>query len=113
MGRDVGQVARDHLEAVRSGDPTAMAADYADDAVLVRPDETYRGRAAIERYFASVPERLGTAEVCFDELVVDGTTATFRWHLEGAPEQLSGTDTCTIRDGGIVHQVVRLDAADF
>ncbi len=101
------------MASVLGGVPAAMAADYAVDAVLVRPGETYRGRAAIERYFASVPDRLGDARVCFDELVVDGETATFSWHLEGGPLAVSGTDTCTIAGGEIVRQVVRLDDADF
>lgn len=123
--RDARTVAEDHLAAVRSGDPGAMAADYAEHAVLARPGERFEGRAAIVAYFATVPERLAGARVVFDSLeVADGpaagegadsgtATATFRWHLEGSAALASGTDVCTIRDGMIVHQVVRLDGADF
>jgi uncharacterized protein (TIGR02246 family) len=112
MTRPVESVARDHMEAVLAGDPVAMAADYADDAELNRPGEVLQGRAAIEAYFRTVPERLGDAVVVFDELEVESGTACFRWHLEGGFEA-SGTDVLTIRDGLIVHQVVHLDAADF
>lgn len=90
-----------------------MAADYAADAVLERPGERYEGAAAIERYFRTVPERLGDARVVFDDLEVDGATATFRWHLEGGAARTSGIDRCTIEDGWIVHQQVTLDAEDF
>lgn len=90
-----------------------MAADYAADALLERPDGAYRGRAAIEAYFATVPDRLGEARVEFDDVAVEGSTVTFRWHLDGADVALSGTDVCTITDDEIVHQVVRLDAGDF
>lgn len=116
MTRNAEQVAQDHLEAVRSGDPTAMAADYAAEAILERAGDRHDGRAAIEAYFATVPERLGQAVVVFDELVVDGDVASFRWHLDGLPEgspAVSGTDVCVIEDGMIIHQRVRLDATDF
>lgn len=106
------EVARRHLDAVLHGDPTAMAADYAEDAELLRAGESHRGRPAIEAYFRTVPDRLGDAAVVFDELAVDGQTATFRWHLEGSAHA-SGTDRLTIRDGLIVQQVVELDTPDF
>lgn len=116
MERSAEQVAADHLDAVVGGDPVAMAADYAADAVLERPGERFEGHAAIEAYFRTVPERLGGAKVVFDGLVVDGDVATFRWHLEdlaGDAEPVSGTDTCIVEDGRIIHQRVRLDADDF
>lgn len=93
-----------------------MAADYADDAILERAGDRYDGRAAIEAYFRTVPERLGGATVVFDELLIDGDVASFRWHLDGLPDgtpAVSGTDVCVIDDGLIVHQRVRLDATDF
>ena len=106
-----GEVARRHLAAVEAGDPAQMAADYAVDAELHRPGEVHRGRVAIEAYFRSVPERLGDSWVVFDQLVVDGDTAVFRWHLAGG--SASGTDRLTIRGGRIVHQLVQLDSEDF
>jgi hypothetical protein len=108
----VDDVARRHLNAVRGGEPEAMAADYAPAAELLRGGEIYRGRSAIEAYFRTVPNRLADAVVAFDELTIDGETATFRWHLEGSAEA-SGTDVLTIREGLIVRQVVHLDTADF
>jgi hypothetical protein len=101
------------MRAVESGDPTAMAADYAEHAVLERPGEVFTGRAAIEAYFLSVPDRLGGAFVVFDELTVTADTATFRWHLDGANAAASGQDVCLIGDDGIVHQQVTLDDGDF
>lgn len=111
--RSPAAVARAHIEAVESGDVEAMAADYADDAVLERAGSTYRGRDAIRDYFATVPARLGDARVVFDRLDVDGDTAVFSWHLEGGAAPASGTDVCRIADGAIVTQTVHLDAADF
>lgn len=106
-------VARAHIEAVERGDVEAMAADYAADAVLERAGSTYRGRDAIRDYFSTVPARLGDARVVFDRLDVDGDTAVFSWHIEGAPAPTSGTDVCRIADGAIVSQTVHLDTTDF
>ena len=113
MTRDTHSVASEHLDAVRSGEPAAMAADYANSATLHRAGEVFRGRTAIEAYFKTVPERLGDAKVVFDDLSVSENVATFRWHLEGTATPVSGTDTCTIEDGMIVKQVVALDRTDF
>lgn len=90
-----------------------MAADYSADAVLERGDEVHRGRLAIEAYFETVPQRLGSARVVFDSLDVDGDVATFTWHLEGGESAASGSDVCTIEDGAIVHQRVSLAGEDF
>lgn len=112
VSETVDDVARRHLDAVRVGEPEAMAADYAPAAQLDRGGEIHRGRSEIEAYFRTVPSRLGDAVVVFDELTIDGETATFRWHLEGGADA-SGTDVLTIREGLIVRQVVHLDKADF
>lgn len=103
-----------HLDAVRSGDPAAMAADYADDAVLERPDGTHRGRAAIAAYFRDVPQRLGQGRVVFDRTEVDGDVAVFWWRIVGGPaDGVAGHDTCTVRGDRIVTQHVVLDRDDF
>jgi hypothetical protein len=107
-------VVRDHLHAVHTGDPVAMAADYAPDALLDR-GETYEGQAAIEAYFVTVPERLAGASVTFSEPIVnDDATVTVPWRLSGGPaDGTSGADTFTVADGAITHQIVRLDGTDF
>ena len=113
MDRSAEEVAKSHLEAVESGDPGAMAADYAADAILERAGDRYVGRAAIEAYFATVPERLGDAAVVFDSFRVSGNVVTFSWHLEGGEVNASGIDTCRISGGAILHQTVRLTSSDF
>ena len=110
----------DHLAAVLTGDPVAMAADYATDAVLVRHEARYVGAAAIAGYFSSVPGRLGGGEVRFGEVRLGERTAEapdrvlVRWHIAGGPaDGTSGLDTYTVAGGLIVHQTVTLDEADF
>lgn len=113
--RTPSAVVEDHLAAVGSGDPAAMAADYAPDAVLVRHDGAYEGAAAIVDYFASVPDRLGGGKVRFGERRDEGESRiSVRWLIAGGPgDGTSGRDTFSVADGFIVHQTVALDDADF
>ncbi len=113
--RSPRQVVEDHLAAVLGGDPAAMAADYAPDAVLVRHDASYDGAAVIAEYFTSVPARLGGGEVRFGERRVESDgSVSVRWRIAGGPgDGTSGRDTFTVAGGFIVHQTVALDEADF
>ncbi len=90
-----------------------MAADYADDAVLVR-EVTYRGRDVITGYFATVPQRLGDGRVVFDEPRLEGGLVAVGWKLVGGPgDGTSGIDRFEVAGGLIVRQTVTLDGKDF
>ncbi|MDE0604474.1 MAG: nuclear transport factor 2 family protein [bacterium] len=111
--RDPLTTVKEHLDAVHTGDPEAMAADYAPDAVLVR-DVVYQGKGAIADYFTTVPERLGDGRVEFAEPRLEGALVAVAWTLRGGPgEGTSGTDRFEVTDGMIVHQTVTLDGGDF
>lgn len=91
-----------------------MAADYTEDAVLVRGGEEHRGRAAIGAYFRTVPDRLGNGRIEFDGTTMEGDTAVFWWRIVGGPSDgTAGHDRCTIRGDRIVAQHVHLDDDDF
>lgn len=111
--RDPLTTVLDHLDAVHTGDAEAMAADYADNAVLMR-ETAYQGRDAIADYFVTVPERLGDGRVEFaDPRTEDGLVAV-AWKLVGGPgDGASGTDRFEVADGMIVRQTVTLDDGDF
>lgn len=113
--RSARRVVEDHLAAVLTGDPAAMAADYAAGAVLARPEASHAGAAAIAAYFTSVPGRLGGGEVRFGERTAEGDgRVSVRWRIAGGPgDGTSGRDTYTVAGGLIVHQTVALDGADF
>ena len=111
--RDPLTTVKEHLDAVHTGDPEAMAADYADDAVLVR-DVTYRGIEAITGYFITVPDRLGDGRVEFAESRLEGDVVAVAWRLVGGPgDGASGTDRFEVADGMIFRQTVTLDGGDF
>lgn len=107
------EVVRSHLAAVRALDAPAMAADYAPDALLERPDRCWQGRAEIAAYFATVPARLAGGRVEFTGF--DEDRLEVRWRLVGGPgDGLCGRDRYEVRAGRIVRQQVVLDGAvDF
>ncbi|MCY3961888.1 MAG: nuclear transport factor 2 family protein [bacterium] len=111
--RDPLTTVKDHLNAVHTGDPEAMAADYDAAAVLVR-DATYQGKDAIADYFTTVPVRLGNGRVEFAEPRLEGALVAVTWTLVGGPgDGTSGTDRFEVADGMIVRQTVTLDGGDF
>ena len=111
--RDSLSTVLDHLAAVHTGDPEAMASDYAADAVLVR-DVLYQGRDAIAGYFATVPDRLGKGRVDFAEPRLEDGLVAVTWKLVGGPgDGASGTDRFEVANGLIIRQTVTLDGGDF
>ena len=92
-------VIRAHMDAVRNGDPAAMAAHYGVDAVIERPDLHIRCKLSISEYFGGVPGRLARSRVQLDSVDVhDALRVTFHWHLEGgAAHGVRGSDT--VQDG--------------
>ena len=112
---DVPEVVRVHMDAVVCGDPAAMAADYAHDAVVERPEGSIVGREAIEEYFRGVPARLAGGRVMFESVDVhEDDHVTFHWRIVGGPADGSaGADTVVLRDGRIAHQRVQLHGPDF
>ena len=111
--RDPLTTVKDHLDAVLTGDPEAMAADYAADAVLVR-DVSYSGRDSIADYFTTVPQRLVDGRVDFAEPRMEGAMVAVAWTLRGGPgDGTSGTDRFEVAEGMIVRQTVTLDGGDF
>lgn len=110
----VDSVIERHLAAVRSGDPRAMACDYAEDAVLTRGEDIYCGREAIEAYFGTVAQRLAGGHVAATVVTTAIDVAVICWRIVGGPAHgVAGRDTCRIQDGKIVSQRVELDRRDF
>ena len=113
MLSSAAQVVQRHLDAVRSGDPHAMAADYAPDALLERAGTRWIGRDQVAAYFLTVPERLAGGRV--ECTAFDPADLTVRWRIVGGPGHgINGTDSYEIRDGQITRQTVHLSGgADF
>ena len=98
-------VIRNHLQAARDGVDAVMA-DYADEAVLVTPDATYRGRGEIRRFFSDIFFRQLPAGFFaafrLNRQEVVGENRYILW--ESLPWVPLATDTFVVRDGKIRFQ---------
>ncbi|MEC7116194.1 MAG: nuclear transport factor 2 family protein [Actinomycetota bacterium] len=106
-------VVKNHLDAVLSGDPAAMAVDYAESAVLIRGTDIYSGITEIENYFKSLPERMHCSKIEFFEPQVSGKIVTFQWKIQKIDMHFEGLDTLVISNGKIVKHLVELLSEDF
>ena len=112
MSRSTAQVLADHMVAFGKG-IDAIVADYADDAIMITPEATFRGldgvRSFFSQAFATLPPGFMEAfNVKHQEIV--GEYAYILW--DALPWVPLGTDTFVIRDGKIVMQTVTMYAAE-
>ena len=95
-----------HLAAFGAGDTDAIAADYADDAVVITQHGATVGRDGIRDAFARVFSGAfapGTYEFTLDLATVERDVAYITWHATCADiDIVFGTDTFIIQNGQIV-----------
>ena len=113
--RSAKEVVSQHLRAVGTRDPVAMASDYALDAVLARPDAQHTGWSEVADYFETVPARLKDRELVFGDVeVTDTHHAEVAWKITGVEGWVaSGRDEFVVTEGRITHQRTSLDSDDF
>jgi uncharacterized protein (TIGR02246 family) len=94
-----------HLQAVRDRDVEAIAADYADDAVMMMPGAVVRGIEQIRTHFTNVvneaPAELLT-NIQVDQLEIEGEFVFLLWSSGTMVPRAA--DTLCIRNGKIVMQ---------
>ncbi len=97
-----------HLEAFGAQDMDETLSDYADDAVVVTPEETYRGLDEIERLFEGFfAEFTEESTFTLDEQVVEDDYALIVWRADTPENEYEfATDTFVVSDGEIVAQTV-------
>lgn len=94
MPRTPQDVLTDHLAAVASGDPDAVAAHYAEDAVLLTADGPRSGRTAIRDFFADALAAVPQAEFSMGAMVVAGDAALVTWSATSPRARVTdGVDT--------------------
>jgi hypothetical protein len=112
-------VVQAHIDAVHTGDPALMAADYAEEARI-------RRGAAIEvpaHYFPQAVRRLGHSRLLVHSLqrvwpeppfTARGAVVSMQWELlGGGAHGTRGTDTFTVVGDRIVDQQVQLHTPDY
>jgi hypothetical protein len=102
------EIFRHHADALTKADIDEIVADYADDAVLVTPDQVWRGKSGVREGFevllGLVPGADWDAPVAVfadDLLLIEWTARSARNDLVG------GVDTFVFRDGLIRAQTIR------
>lgn len=96
-----------HLKAFGENNLTEIMVDYMTESILVTPDSTYTGLAAIEGLFTGLftlfPTEGTTLEM--DNMVIQDDLAYILWHADTPVVNVPiGTDTFIIVDGKIVKQ---------
>ena len=109
MSRTPQDVFTAHAGALATGDPDAVAADYAEDAVLLTPEGTRSGRAAIRDFFAGALAALPEAEFSVGAMVVAEDALLVTWSAVSPKGRVTdAVDTFVVADG-----LIRLQTAVF
>ncbi|MBT2412785.1 nuclear transport factor 2 family protein [Streptomyces sp. ISL-12] len=106
--RSPRRVLDDHLAALNSGDADRIAADYADDAVVLLPGKAVTGKAAIRDAFADNARTLPGA--AYAPLSVTEATGLLllEWGMKADSLTVTdGIDTFLVSDGLIRRQTSR------
>jgi ketosteroid isomerase-like protein len=97
-----------HWQAFRAGDVEGIMADYTEDAVLITPDGTLKGREQIRSLFMQVFANMfppDSTSLSMTKQVVEGEMAYILWSGSSAHYNAPFcTDTFLMREGKIVAQ---------
>jgi len=105
--RNAEAVVASHLAAFGARDMEAVLADYADDAILMTPGGTLKGKDQIKPAFAGMFAEFAKPGAKFElkKQVFDGDIGFISWTGDTADNTYDfATDTFIIRDGKIVAQ---------
>ncbi len=106
MTRSTEEVFNSHREAIETANFEQLAADYAEDAVLLTLDAAYHGREAIMKdFFQSVMAQLPDVKIKFEKTAFDGDTCLLQWSADASAAKIPrGTAVFIIKDGLIRRQ---------
>jgi uncharacterized protein (TIGR02246 family) len=101
------EVFQRHVKAVSAGDSEAIAADYAEDALVLMPSGAYRGRAAIRDLFAGLSQALPNLTVEAQVMEFADNVLLLHWTADSNLNTIpDGVDTFVFNDGSIqVHTI--------
>lgn len=107
MTRSTREVFESHREAIDSGNFEQLAADYAEDAIMITLDGTFQGRDAIMRdFFGAWVSQFPDTKIHFDKVVFEGDICLLQWSSEASNMTIPvGLGIFIIEDGLIRRQV--------
>jgi ketosteroid isomerase-like protein len=102
------EVFQHHGEALIAGDMDAIVSDYSDDAVMITPAGTLRGKDGIREGFTKLLGDLPSAEWELPTTIFEGDVLFLEWKATSEKTKAEdGIDTFVFRDGMIRVQTVR------
>lgn len=106
MTRSTQEVFDSHKEAVETLNLEQLAADYAEDAILVTLDGTFKGREAImSGFFQTILGQFPDFKINFEKTAVEEDVVLLQWSAEASKASIPlGTAVFIIRDGLIQRQ---------
>ena len=108
IGEQAQKTLLHHWQAFKAGDVEAIMADYSEDAMLITPDSTLKGRAQIRSLFSQIFANMfppGSTSITLGKQVIEGEIAYILW--SGSSAHCNApfcADTFVMRDGKIVAQ---------
>ena len=106
--RSPQEVFSHHAKALGAEDLDDIVADYSDDAVLITPNEVFRGKDGIRQAFTRLLGDVPRASWNLRTTVYEGDLLLLEWAAEGGGNRIEdGVDTFVFRDGLITAQTVR------
>lgn len=105
--RTIAQVLLDHMDALGTGDFERLLADYAADAVIITPLQTYLGRQGVANFFMSALTAYPKLTLALQGYQTYGDTLLAMWTADSEVARVeAGVDTLVIRDNQIVRQTI-------
>ena len=106
MTRSTQEVFDSHREAIETLDLEQLAADYAEDAVLVTLDGSFKGRKAIMTgFFQPTMAQFPDTKFDFEKIAIEGDVCLLQWSAEASAMTIPvGTGVLFIEDGLIRRQ---------
>jgi ketosteroid isomerase-like protein len=108
MARTPQEIFRNHVTAIGAGDVDGIVADYAEDAVVITPDGTTRGRDGIRQLFTALLGDLPDARWDVPTQVFEGDVLFIEWTAVAEKARAEGVDTFVFSGDTIRVQTVRL-----
>ena len=99
-----------HWNSVQLGDMDAITRDYADDAILIRPDRMFSGHSGCRAFFTELFEQLNGFAADQHSLTIDNPVILLEWratHTDG--RTATGVDTFIVENGKIKIQTLAFD----
>ena len=93
MTRTPEEIFQHHAEALVAGDLDEIAADYADDSVIITPRGVVRGRDQIRRWFANLIAELPEAELNVTTATFESDVLFLEWTAEAPTVRVATAST--------------------